>query len=48
MNIVKYSKQVHMARSKLVDYFTIFIQLRNDFHFSDVHGAMNHSGSRAK
>ena len=22
--------------------------LRNEFHFSDVHGAMNHSGSHAK
>ena len=26
---------------------TIF-QLRNEFHFSGVHGAMNRSGSRAK
>ena len=25
-----------------------FFHLRNEFHFSDVHGAMNHSGSRAK
>ena len=24
------------------------IYLRNEFHFSDVHGAMNRSGSRAK
>ena len=24
------------------------IQLRNEFHFSGVHGAMNRSGSRAK
>ena len=24
------------------------VYLRNEFHFSDVHGTMNHSGSRAK
>ena len=24
------------------------LHLRNEFHFSDVHGAMSHSGSRAK
>ena len=26
----------------------VFHELRNEFHFSGVHGAMNRSGSRAK
>ena len=26
----------------------LFFFLRDEFHFSDVHGAMNRSGSRAK
>ena len=32
---------------KTVDDVIVFI-LRNEFHFSGVHGAMNRSGSRAK
>ena len=31
----------------ILQMFVCFF-LRNDFHFSDVHGAMNHSWSRAK
>ena len=28
--------------------YGVKIHLRNEFHFSGVHGAMNRSGSRAK
>ena len=31
-----------------INHMTQSDDLRNEFHFSDVHGAMNHSGSRAK
>ena len=32
----------------LSDFHAFIIYLRNEFHFSDVHGAMNRSGSHLK
>ena len=44
------SKNVHDISTVSVryPYESMTIHLGNEFHFSDVHGAMNRSGSRAK
>ena len=37
------------TKRKLSDFYGFGLpSIRNEFHFSDVRGAMNHSGSRAK
>ena len=44
-NVVLY--ETFLLRALKIKFLNV-IHLRNEFHFSGVHGAMNRSGSRAK
>ena len=48
--LIKADPKVSMKINDFRSFFNSksFCQLRNEFHFSGVHGAMNRSGSRAK
>ena len=47
---IGYGKLCHSATNTppYARNFVYIVYLRNEFHFSDGHEAMNHSGSRAK